>query len=91
MSVKAKVFTWRKSGKYYTSHEVELKPEHATMQGYDLRYLIVNNDPGVKYLSPVSSGFGSDEFYHTIDVDYGDKQGFCTYLILPWDMRRLDC
>ena len=78
----ASVTTFKRSGKYYTSHKVELTEEHTKMLGFELVDLIKVDSPSVRYLSPVNSGFRSDEFFHVIDVDYSE-QNFCTFLLKP--------
>jgi hypothetical protein len=75
-----KVMVFKESGKYYASHDSELKEVHKKLQGYDLMDLIRKNDESVKTYSPIIDGF-SHNFFYTIDVDYDTETNFCTFLL----------
>lgn len=84
-----KVVTYKDSGKYYSDLIEEVTPEHSKLAGFQFAEFFIKNNPQVWKYSPVTSGFGSNEFYHTIDVIYPENVNkFCTLLLKPFNQRK---
>jgi len=83
MPVTIKVTHFKWTGKWYGEKKSELKPEHLALQGYELAELFTTNDESVHCYSDVSSMFAeSRDYYHTVEVDYGDQHSkFCNFLL----------
>lgn len=82
------VWTFKESGKYYSSKRSFLHEGHFQAAKYGLLDLFRTNDPTVREYSPVTTAFGSEEFSHFVHLSLPAKmEGFCTSLITPANRR----
>jgi hypothetical protein len=82
------VTSYRDTGKCYTTHTCELKPEHEALEGFELIDLFRDNDPSVRDYTGLSCGVTG--FIFAINVLYLSEENrtkYCHRLIFGegWD------
>lgn len=82
-SAKIRAVAFKESGKYYSETTGNLTEAHSAIYGFELLAKIKADEPDVRSLCPISGGWNyARQHYHIlIEVDYGPRQNFCTYLM----------